>query len=475
MLQLSTLELKMEVQQALDSNLMLEVADESDELGTSESDENLSAEEQLRQESDSADSSATDDDYNEPEQPLQNEAIPDELPVDSVWEDIYESAPMAGSGAAESDDRDFEYGSGGGESLREHLLWQLHMTPLSAKDIAIGETIIDSINDDGFLSSSLEELLSGLQQHEPELELDEIEAVLHVVQNFDPTGVAAQDLRESLMLQLKVLPQDTKWLPQAKILLERHFELLARHDYTQLKRVMKTGEEELTQIIHLIQSLNPRPGGQINNTPAEYIVPDVFIRKLKGRWRVELNPDAAPRLRINHHYASLIKQMNSDDSTTLKSHMQEARWFIKSLQSRNDTLLRVATTIIEHQREFLEKGDVAMKPMVLHDIADELGMHESTISRTTTRKYMHTPRGIFELKYFFSSHVGTSSGGECSSTAIRAMIKSLIAEESPAKPLSDSKIANTLSEKGINVARRTVAKYREALTIPPSHERKRLA
>jgi RNA polymerase sigma-54 factor len=204
-------------------------------------------------------------------------------------------------------------------------------------------------------------------------------------------------------------------------------------------------------------------------------VPDVMVNKVKGSWRVELNPDAAPRLRINHHYAGLIKQMNSSDSSTLKNHLQEARWFLKSLQSRNDTLLRVATSIVEHQRDFLEEGEVAMKPMVLHDIAEELGMHESTISRTTTRKYMHTPRGIFELKYFFSSHVGTSSGGECSSTAIRAMIKNLVAEEPVTKPLSDSKIANILSQQGINVARRTVAKYREAMAIPPSNERKRLA
>ncbi|MFO7594416.1 MAG: RNA polymerase factor sigma-54 [Pseudomonadota bacterium] len=476
MLQLSTLELKMEVQQALDSNLMLEVAEETDEMQGSESDESLSGEEQrLAEEGDDDASSTTAEDYTEAEQSLQNEAIPDELPVDTVWEDIYESAPAVGAGPAESDDRDLEYGAGSGESLREHLLWQLRMTQLSTNDIVIGEAIIDSVNDDGFLSSSLEELFSGLERQVPELELDEIEAILHVVQHFDPPGVAARDLQESLMLQLSMLPQETEWLPQAQTLLEKHFELLARHDYTQLKRVMKTSEEELTQIIHLIQSLNPRPGGQISNTPSEYIVPDVYVRKVKDSWQVELNPDAAPRLRINRHYAGLIKQMNSTDSATLKSHMQEARWFIKSLQSRNETLLRVATTIIEHQREFLEKGEVAMKPMVLHDIADELGMHESTISRTTTRKYMHTPRGVFELKYFFSSHVGTASGGECSSTAIRAMIKSLIAEESPAKPLSDSKIANTLSEKGINVARRTVAKYREAMAIPPSHERKRLA
>jgi len=479
MLQLSTLELQMEIQQALDSNLMLEVEEEGEEQDDYEQAEE-SAQEEAAQENDSPEellsaAEESEQDFGEPERSLESDSIPDDLPVDSAWEDIYESAPVTSSAPIEEGDRDFEYGDTSSESLREHLLWQLRLTQLSETDIEIGEAIIDSINDDGFLSSSLEDLLAGLQQDDPEVELDEVEAVLHVVQNFDPPGIAARDLRESLLLQLKSLPADTEWLEAARQLLEKHFELLARRDYTQLKRLLKVNEEQLTQITRLIQSLNPRPGGQVSNSQPEYIVPDVIVRKHKGTWRVELNPDAAPRLRINHHYASLIKQMNSSDSATLKNHMQEARWFIKSLQSRNETLLRVATSIVEHQRDFLEEGEVAMKPMVLHDIAEELGMHESTISRTTTRKYMHTPRGIFELKYFFSSHVGTATGGECSSTAIRAMIKKLIAEETPSKPLSDSKIASTLSEQGINIARRTVAKYREAMAIPPSNERKRLA
>lgn len=477
MLQLSTLELQMEIQQALDSNLMLEVVEEGEELDEYEQDPEPQQDEaaQASTEEPSAADEPAEQEFSEPERSLESESIPDELPVDSVWEDIYESAPSSASASPEEGERDFEYGDTSSESLREHLLWQLRLTPLSATDITIGEAIIDAINDDGFLSTTLDDLLSGLQQEDPELELDEIEAVLHVIQNFDPPGIAARDLRESLLLQLKMLPAGTEWLEAALTLIDKHFELLARRDYTHLKRVLKVNEDELTQITQLIQSLNPRPGGQVSNSQPEYIVPDVIVRKIKGSWRVELNPDAAPRLRINHHYASLIKQMNSSDSATLKNHMQEARWFIKSLQSRNETLLRVATSIVEHQREFLEEGEVAMKPMVLHDIAEELGMHESTISRTTTRKYMHTPRGIFELKYFFSSHVGTASGGECSSTAIRAMIKKLIAEESPAKPLSDNKIANILSEQGINIARRTVAKYREAMAIPPSNERKRLA
>jgi RNA polymerase sigma-54 factor len=474
MLQLSTLELQLEIQQALESNLMLEEAEEFEEYDR-DTEEQLREESEAEQATEASTANEGDLDYPDEQGPTENDAIPDELPVDSVWDDIYDAGPVGGTASAD-DEREFEYGDTSRESLREHLLWQMQMTQLSDTDTRIAEAIIDAINDDGFLSANLEELLGGLQQQvSEEIELDEVEAVLHTIQNFDPAGVAARDLRESLLLQLRALPKETPWLEEAQTLLERHFELLAGRDYTQLKRVMKLSEEQLTQVNRLVQALNPRPGGQVSNSRPEYIVPDVMVKKIKGSWRVELNPDAAPRLRINHHYAGLIKQMNSSDSSTLKNHLQEARWFIKSLQSRNDTLLRVATSIVEHQRDFLEEGEVAMRPLVLHDIAEELGMHESTISRTTTRKFMHTPRGIFELKYFFSSHVGTASGGECSSTAIRAMIKQLVAEESPKKPLSDSKIANILSEQGINVARRTVAKYREAMAIPPSNERKRLA
>ncbi len=473
MLQLSTLELQLEIQQALDSNLMLEVEENEDQEQT-ESLEQL--ENEAAVETASAETIAeAEQDFAEPERSLESESMPDELAVDSAWEDTFETSMTSSTPSSDSGDREFEYGDTSNESLREHLLWQLRMTQLLETDMAIGEAIIDSISDDGFLSTPLEELLISLQTDYPELELDEVEAVLHVVQNFDPPGVAARDLRESLLLQLRFMPAEIPHLERARELLEKHFELLARRDYTQLKRVLKADEEELTQITQLIQSLNPRPGGQVSNSQPEYIAPDVFVSKVKGRWRVELNPEAAPRLRINHQYAGLIKQMNSSDSTTLKNHLQEARWFLKSLQSRNDTLLKVATSIVEHQRDFLEEGEVAMKPMVLHDIAEELGMHESTISRTTTRKYMHTPRGIFELKYFFSSHVGTAAGGECSSTAIRAMIKQLISEESISKPLSDSKIVSILSAQGINIARRTVAKYREAMAIAPSNERKRLS
>ncbi|MNK74950.1 RNA polymerase sigma-54 factor [compost metagenome] len=274
---------------------------------------------------------------------------------------------------------------------------------------------------------------------------------------------------------MRQLPAKTPWLAEAKRLVTDYIDLLGSRDYSQLMRRMKLKEDELRQVIELVQSLNPRPGSQIESTEAEYVVPDVIVRKDNERWLVELNQESVPRLRVNAQYAGFVRRADtSADNTFMRNQLQEARWFIKSLQSRNETLMKVATQIVEHQRGFLEYGDEAMKPLVLHDIAEAVGMHESTISRVTTQKFMHTPRGIYELKYFFSSHVSTSEGGECSSTAIRAIIKKLVAAENQKKPLSDSKIAGLLEAQGIQVARRTVAKYRESLGIAPSSERKRL-
>jgi RNA polymerase sigma-54 factor len=302
-----------------------------------------------------------------------------------------------------------------------------------------------------------------------------VEAVLHRIQAFDPPGVGARNPQECLLIQLHQLPDSTPQLAQAIKLCHDHFSLLAGQDQNQIKRRLKIDDEELVQIMQLIRSLNPRPGTMIAQSEPEYVIPDVFVSKRHGRWVVELNAETTPKLRVNNDYASLIRRADqSDDNTFLKNHLQEARWFIKSLQSRNETILRVASKIVEYQRGFFEHGEEAMKPLVLRDIAEALEMHESTISRVTTQKYMHTPRGTLEFKYFFSSHVSTSAGGECSSTAIRALIKKLIAAEKPNKPLSDNKIATLLSEQGIEVARRTVAKYRESMGIPPSNERKRL-
>ena len=454
LLQLSTLELNTEVQEALESNLMLELDEEDNEVEARNSEGNGQDRDSDR----------------EPED------IPKDLPVDSAWEDIYDSIPTYSSGSGTGDFFDSDVQRSAAETLADHLFWQMSLMRFSDTDAAIGAAIIDAVDDDGYLRLSVEEVQESLAAQKIEVELDEVEAVLHQVQNFDPVGVAARDLRECLIRQLNQIPEEKRWRQEAMALVDKHLQLLASRDYAQLKKAMRLDEDALKQIIFLIQSLNPRPGSQIQPAPAEYVIPDVFVRKQNGVWRVELNGEAFPRLRVNSHYARLMRRAeNGAEKDTLKSHLQEARWFIKSLKSRNDTLLKVAKCIVQRQQGFLEYGEEAMKPMVLHDIAQEVEMHESTISRVTTRKYMHTPRGIFELKFFFSSHVYTKSGAECSSTAIRALLKKLIAAENPAKPLSDSKLAAILSEQGIKVARRTVAKYREAMAIPSSTERRSLA
>jgi RNA polymerase sigma-54 factor len=466
LLQLSTLDLKQEIQDALDSNLMLETEEEG----------------QLRdapaeQATDEGNLNGTGNDANnESEIKVDAESMPDELPVDTAWDDLYDSITPASSGSAGSGDdhSDFLQQQSPGQSLQDHLSWQMNLTPFSDTDLEIATAIIDSISDDGYLTASLEDILASVDAED--VELDEVEAVLHRIQSFDPPGVAARDPRECLLIQLRQMPPDTPWRSEALQLVEHYFDVLASQDEGQLKRKLKLNSEQLHSLIQLIRSLNPRPGTSVAGEEPRYVEPDVFVFKRNNQWRVELNPEAAPRLRINSDYASLIRRAdNSSDNTTLKNHLQEARWFIKSLQSRNDTLLRVASKIVEFQRGFFEHGEEAMKPLVLRDIAEALEMHESTISRVTTQKYMHTPRGTLEFKYFFSSHVSTDSGGEASATAIRALIKKLIAAEKPAKPLSDNKIATILADQGINVARRTVAKYRESMAIPPSNERKRLA
>ena len=373
-------------------------------------------------------------------------------------------------------DSDFESRNTAGESLQEQLLWQLNLTRLSDTDRLIALAIIDATDENGRLQQELEELHEALLEgSELDIELDEIVAVLHRLQQFEPAGVCTRNLQECLLVQLRQLPPSTPWLEQARVILSRHLNQLGSGDFKQIMRRTRLSEEDLKEVLALIQSLDPNPGQSVAQESTEYVVPDVFVSKRDGRWVVELNPDIAPRLRINSNYAGLIKRAdNSADNTFLRDNLQEARWFLKSLHSRNETLMKVATKIVEHQRNFLDYGPEAMKPLVLHEIAEAVEMHESTISRVTTQKYMHTPRGVFELKYFFSSHVATTSGGECSSTAIRALIKKLVAAENPRKPLSDNKITQLLEEQGVKVARRTIAKYRETLMIPPSNERKRL-
>jgi len=351
----------------------------------------------------------------------------------------------------------------------------MELTPFSDSDKRIAEAIIDAIDDDGYLSLSLEQILEGFNPQD-EIELDEVETVLHQIQNFEPVGVGARNLQENLFLQLKAKSADTPWLHEAKTLVSRHLKLLGNKDFNALKRRMKLDESTLAKVISLIRSLKPRPGGHITDNRPQYITPDVYVRKVNDEWIAELNPDSTPQLRVNTVYLNLIKDARkSSDMATIKDHLLEARWFIKSLQSRNETLLKVARCILDFQHDYFEYGEEHMRALVLADVAKVVDMHESTISRVTTQKYMHTPRGIFELKYFFSSHVNTVSGGEVSATAIRAIIKKFIAQENKHKPLSDNKISGLLAEQNYKVARRTVAKYRESMLIPPSNERKNIA
>ena len=515
LLQLSTLDLQTEIQEALESNPLLDVDEsspdndsndsgngQSDSTSKTDNDQNLD----FSKSQDTQDTQSSNNNADDSSVDLEGKEMPNELPVDSDWDTMFDGAAGPSSSGGSFDDDDFDYDSRNTapESIYDNLMWQLNLTPMSDMDRMIAMAIIEGINPKGYLTQSVEEIRDGvlaqqdvvadlvrLQQEELQamdiqlqpdddddglpVSLEEVLAVLHRVQQFDPPGVAARDLRECLLIQLKQLPRDEPHRDDAIMVVEMFLDALGARDFATIMRKGKLSEARLKSAIALIQTLNPYPGSSVETDDTQYVIPDVIVSKDKGRWKVELNPEATPRLRVNSSYASMIQRAdNSSDNTFLKNNLQEARWFIKSLQSRNETLLKVATKIVEYQIGFLEQGEEALKPLVLHDIAEAVGMHESTISRVTTQKFMHTPRGIFELKYFFSSHVSTGSGGECSSTAIRAIIKKLIAAENPKKPLSDSKIANILEEQDIKVARRTIAKYREAMMIPPSNERKRL-
>ena len=484
LLQLSTLELQSEIQEALESNPMLEMQEEDGgEPREGDSAGDGSAAVESRSEASDAGESPADGAAAEAVDSGGESAdvMPEDLPVDSAWEDVYEpAAPSSSGSASDGETRDFtEFHNAGITSIQDHLNEQMRFAPLSEKDQRIAETIIDAVDDNGYLLDDVPSLIEGLNagsdaDEESRVTEGEFESVLRLVQHLDPVGCGARDASECMRIQIEQLPETDVTVRAARIVTD-HLELLAAHDFPRLRRLLKADEEQLQAAVALIRSLNPRPGRQLVNDHDQYVVPDVFVKKVKGVWRVELNPDIAPKLGINSLYAGMVKRADkSDDNNFLRNHLQEARWFIKSLQSRNETLLRVATAIVERQRSFLEYGDEAMKPLVLRDIAEQLSLHESTISRVTTQKYIHTPRGIFEFKYFFSSHVSTANGGECSATAIRAMIRKFIAAEDTARPLSDSKIAGTLVADGIQVARRTVAKYRESMAIPPSNERKRL-
>ena len=452
LLQLSTLELEQEIQETLDSNPLLEVATEQPD--SSESQADISSD---------GDTSQTLDDN-----------IPTEMDVDANWEDVYADhspAPLSSNDTSTTTVLEKTYTSS--DSLQSHLRWQIELTQLSMTDKIIAEAIIDAIDDKGYLTTSVASLYDFLKDELLLEDVDEVESILTYIQHLDPIGVGARNLGECLAIQLQVKYPDNILAKKSAKLIKNQPELLAVKNHPALKKQLKLTPAKFSQLVTLIKTLNPHPGASFESNSTEYIKPDVYVKKIAGRWKVSLNANGSPNLQINDFYADLLmKKGKSTDIKYLKHNLQQANWFIKSIQSRNHTILRVTELIVEHQKAFLQYGAQAMKPMILRDIAERLDMHESSISRATTRKYLHTPQGIFELKYFFSSQVATESGGSCSSTAIQSMIKKLIDNEDLKKPLSDNKLTVLLKEQGIKVARRTVAKYREGLNIASSHERK---
>lgn len=460
LLQLSSLDLEMEIQQVLESNLMLEADEDAQEFDSNEVGEEASE-------------SGSDDLLREV---AAEEQLPDEMPVDVEWEEVFdEHLPASASSADDDGLQDFlRANMRGNESLADHLMAQARALSLDEIESLVVAHLIDSINEDGYLDDweGICERL-GEQYGVPRSTLD---AMLREVQAFDPSGVGARDLSECLLLQLRQMPRSRPGRWAAMEIVECGLLHIARRDETAIIRATGLTPEDVAQGLELVRSLQPHPGRPFQAHESDYLMPDVIVTRQKGRWRVALNPEHAPKLRINSRYQGFIKRADqSAEQVQLKQHLQEARYFINSLESRNETILRVSQCIVEEQRAFLEYGEEAMRPLVLRDVAQTLGIHESTVSRATANKYMLTPRGLYELKYFFSSHVATTQGGVASATAIQAMIKRLIGGEDPARPLSDSTLAELLLKEGIKVARRTVAKYREAMNISPSHERKAVA
>ena len=461
LLQLSTIEMQQEIERYLLENPMLEREDDTPESFANAQQFDSPRNEETRSEG---------SEEREPREERDGEppASPSEADDDRWTSD---AGTFTGAGRDDDDDSDAQDIHAANVSLREHLGWQLGMTQLTERDRSLVRFLIEALDDDGYLSAPLQELWETLPP-EYEIELEELEIALRHIQNFDPTGIGARNLQECLSLQLKALPDEYD-RNVALVIVGKHLELLAARDFAKLRRVTGYDDEDLKAAQALITSLNPRPAAGYAQVEARYITPDVIVKKLKGKWTAYINPDAYPRLRINRLYAEILsKQRRGNGNMT--TQMQEARWLIKNVQQRFDTIHRVTQAIVDRQRQFFEHGEVAMRPLVLREIADILGLHESTVSRVTSQKYMATPRGIFELKYFFGSHVATDTGGACSATAIRALIKQLVGAEDGKKPLSDSQLSEILGQQGIVVARRTVAKYRESLNIPPVNLRKTL-
>jgi RNA polymerase sigma-54 factor len=445
LLQLPALELQAHIRELLESNVMLEPVEEAEPIGPLDGAEAPASEPAPAESSDSQ-VEIVDDNWGEH----------DAGPSENTWNG--------------DDDRQQELADASGQTLQEHILWQLELAHLDPRSLAVARAIVDAINDDGYLTESLEEIANTLK---PEIEVAaaDVEAVLKRVQQLDPSGVAARSVGECIELQLKQLEPQTPGLDVAIEIARHHLERVAEREISLLRRELRTTEEELAAALLLVRSCHPRPGAMVGSGSAEYVVPDVFVRRTEHGWAVEINAATLPRVRLNASYASLIGRSSSHAS--MRAQLQEARWLLKSLEIRNETLMKVARSIVERQVAFLERGEEHMRPMILKDIAEAVQMHESTISRVTSGKYLHTPRGVFELRYFFSSQVESADGSGTSSTAIRAKIKKLVREESAEDPLSDGRIAELLSSEGIPVARRTVAKYRESLGIAPSNERKR--
>ncbi len=461
LLQLSTIEMQQEIERYLLENPMLERDDDGPESFAG------------AQQFDSPRNEETRTETREESEPREDREA--ELPTspsevdDDRW--TSDAGTFTGAGRDEDDDSDAQDIHAANVSLRDHLGWQLGMTQLNERDRSLVRFLIEALDDDGYLSTPLDELWETLPP-EYEIEVEELEIALRHIQNFDPTGIGARNLQECLALQLKAMPDDEDQ-QLALMIVEKHLELLAARDFAKIRKLTGCDDESLKAAQAMIVGLNPRPAAGYAQHEARYITPDVIVKKLKGKWTAYINPDAYPRLRINRLYAEILAKQRRGNGN-LSTQLQEARWLIKNVQQRFDTIHRVTQAIVDRQRQFFEHGEVAMRPLVLREIADILGLHESTVSRVTSQKYMATPRGIFELKYFFGSHVATDTGGACSATAIRALIKQLIAAEDGKKPLSDSQLSEILGQQGIVVARRTVAKYRESLNIPPVNLRKTL-
>lgn len=449
LLQLNRIELREYIQEALETNPLLERGDASAEPEAADALADAGPAESTG-EADAGPAEAGFDDWDEAFSP------------DDAWS-------QAGGGEFDGEPQVPDLDSG---SLREHLLWQINLSHFSPKDAAIAAAIVFGLDDEGFLQDGIDDIRAGLA---PEIlaDEDEVLAVLHRVQRMEPVGVASRDTGECIRVQLAALPGDTAGRELALRIARDYLDLVADHDLDQLRRATGAREEPLLEALQLIQSLDPRPGTRYDNRRDEYLVPDVYVTRVQGDWRVTLNPENDPGLRLNRYYIDLLRKSGGKDAEYLRGRLQEARWLLSSIEMRNRTLLNVAQSIVEFQRDFLDFGDTAMRPLVLREIAEQVGVHESTVSRATSRKYMLTPRGIYELKYFFSSHVPTETGGTISATAVKARLQMLIDREPHERPLSDQELAVLLRQAGVRAARRTVAKYRESLGIGSSAERRR--